>query len=43
METEEKTRLLHLLTTAITKGPDNLSSVKITEAVESIGASLVFN
>ena len=39
-EPREKTGLFNLLTTVITKGTDNLSSVEIAEAVESIGASL---
>ncbi|BBA79226.1 hypothetical protein RGRSB_0677 [cyanobacterium endosymbiont of Rhopalodia gibberula] len=42
-EPREKTGLFHLLTTVITKGTDNLSSVEIAEAVESIGASLGAN
>jgi predicted Zn-dependent peptidase len=43
MESEIKPGLFHLLTTLITKVTDNLSSVEIAEAVESIGASLGFN
>ncbi|MGP0129318.1 MAG: M16 family metallopeptidase [cyanobacterium endosymbiont of Rhopalodia musculus] len=42
-EPREKTGLFHLLTTVITKGTDNLSSVEIAEAVESIGAILGAN
>jgi predicted Zn-dependent peptidase len=36
----EKAGLSHLLTTVITKGTERLSSVRIAEAIESIGASL---
>ena len=42
-EPREKTGLFHLLTTVITKGTDNLSSVEIAETVESVGASLGAN
>ncbi len=39
-ETREKAGIFHLLATVITKGTEKMSSLEISEAIESLGAGL---